>query len=115
MNKINYKEMFEMVCRLYVFFFLAAYGLAKVIGAQFYTPDLIPSEIETTPIKQLSNFDLAWIFMGRSYGYMLFIGIGEVIGALMLLFNKTKLVGTFILIPILVNVIVFDIFFLICL
>lgn len=112
MKKINYTETIEMVCRLYVFFFLAFYGLGKILGAQFYTPDLIPLEIETMPISQISDFDLAWVFMGRSYGYMLFIGIGELIGALMLLFNKTKLIGTFILIPIMVNVIVFDIFFL---
>jgi len=112
MKKINSKETFEMVCRLYVFFFLAFYGLGKILGAQFYTPDLIPSEIETMPISQIPNFDLAWVFMGRSYSYMLFIGIGELIGALMLLFNKTKLIGTLILIPIMVNVIVFDIFFL---
>ena len=112
MKKINYKETIEIGCRLYVFFFLAFYGLGKILGAQFYTPDLIPSEIETMPINQIPDFDLAWVFMGRSYGYMLFIGIGELIGALMLLFNRTKLIGTFILIPIMVNVIVFDIFFL---
>ena len=112
MKNINFKEIIEMVCRLYVLFFLTAYGLAKVIDAQFYTSDLIPSEIETMPIKQIPNFDLAWVFMGRSYGYMLFIGIGEIVGALLLLFKRTKLIGVFILIPILVNVIVFDIFFL---
>lgn len=110
--KKKYKETIEIVCRLYVFFFLTAYGLGKVIGAQFYSPGLIPSEIEIMPIGMVPDFELAWVFMGRSYGYMLFIGLAEVIGALLLLFNKTKLVGTLILIPIMVNVIVFDIFFL---
>ena len=50
--------------------------------------------------------------MGRSFGYILFIGLAEVMGASLLLFNKTKLIGTLMLIPIMVNVIVFDIFFL---
>ncbi len=112
MKKINFKEIIEIVCRLYVFFFLAIYGLGKVIGNQFYTPNAIPFEIAKIPIGQTSNFDLAWVFMGRSYAYMLFIGIGQIIGALLLLFNKTKLIGTFILIPIMVNIVVFDIFFL---
>ena len=112
MKKINYKETIEIVCRLYVFFFLTVYGLGKVIGAQFYTESRIPNEIAQIPISLVSDFDLAWVFMGRSYGYMLFIGLAEIFGALLLLFNKTKLIGTFILIPILVNVIVFDIFFL---
>jgi hypothetical protein len=50
--------------------------------------------------------------MGRSFGYILFIGLAEIIGAFLLLFNKTKLIGTLILIPIMVNIIIFDIFFL---
>ena len=112
MKKINYKETFEIVCRLYVFFFLTFYGLGKVIGAQFYMPGSIPDEIAQMPIGLVPDFELAWVFMGRSYGYMLFIGLAEVIGAILLLFNKTKLIGTLILIPIMVNVIVFDIFFL---
>lgn len=112
MKKFDFKEILEIVCRLYVFFFLTAYGLGKIIGAQFYTADAIPSEIETMPIGLVTDFELAWVFMGRSYGYMLFIGLAEVIGAFLLLFNKTKLVGTLILIPIMVNVIIFDIFFL---
>lgn len=112
MKKINYKETIEIVCRLYVFFFLTLYGLGKIIGGQFYAPGSIPSEIKTLPIEQISDFDLAWVFMGRSFGYILFIGVAEIIGALLLLFNKTKIFGTLILIPIMVNVIVFDIFFL---
>ena len=112
MKTINYKETLEIVFRLYVFFFLTVYGLGKIFGGQFYGPDAIPPEIANMPIEQISDFDLAWVFMGRSFGYILFIGLAEVIGAVLLLFNRTKLVGTLILIPILVNVIVFDIFFL---
>jgi len=112
MKRFDLKEILELTCRLYVFFFLFIYGIGKVIGAQFYTPDVIPPEIEIMPIGLVPDFELAWVFMGRSYGYMLFIGLSEIIGALLLLFNKTKLIGTLILIPIMVNVIVFDIFFL---
>ncbi len=112
MKKINYKETIEIVCRLYVFFFLTAYGLGKVIGAQFYTASRMPDGLAQMPIGLVTDFDLAWVFMGRSYSYMLFIGLAEVFGALLLLFNKTKLIGTLVLIPIMVNVIVFDIFFL---
>lgn len=112
MKKINYKETIEIVCRLYVFFFITAYGLGKVIGAQFYTASRMPDGLAQMPIGLVTDFDLAWVFMGRSYSYMLFIGLAEVFGALLLLFNKTKLIGTLVLIPIMVNVIVFDIFFL---
>ena len=112
MRRFDFKKILEIVCRLYVFFFLTVYGIGKVIGAQFYMPAGIPEEIAIMPIGQVPDFELAWVFMGRSYGYMIFIGLAEIIGAFLLLFNKTKLVGTLILIPIMVNVIVFDIFFL---
>jgi hypothetical protein len=112
MKRFDFKEILEITCRLYVFFFLTAYGIGKVIGAQFYTASRMPDGLALMPIGQVPDFDLAWVFMGRSYGYMLFIGLAEVIGAVLLLFNKTKLIGTLVLIPIMVNVIVFDIFFL---
>ena len=112
MKRFDFKEILEITCRLYVFFFLTAYGVGKVIGAQFYTPASMPEGLDLIPLGQVSDFDLAWVFMGRSYGYMLFIGLAEVLGAILLLSNKTKLIGTLVLIPIMVNVIVFDIFFL---
>jgi hypothetical protein len=112
MRRFDFKELLEIACRFYVFFFLSAYGIGKIIGAQFYRPTGIPEEIAIMPIGQVPDFELAWVFMGRSYGYMVFIGLAELIGACLLPFNKTKIIGTLILIPVMVNVIVFDIFFL---
>lgn len=112
MEKINSKTIIELTCRLYVFFFLFTYGFAKIVGGQFYSATTIPDDVAITPIVEVTNFDLAWTFMGRSLGYMIFLGISEILGAVLLLFNKTKLLGALILITILVNVIIFDIFFL---
>jgi hypothetical protein len=112
MKKFGFKEIIEITCRLYVFFFLTFYGIGKIFGGQFYTEARIPDEIALMPIGLVPDFELAWTFMGRSFGYILFIGLAEIIGAFLLLFNKTKLIGTLILIPIMVNVIIFDIFFL---
>ena len=50
--------------------------------------------------------------MGHSYFYILFVGITQLIGAWFLLWNKTKLLGVLILIPIMVNIIIFDVIFL---
>ena len=111
-KRFEYKEILEITFRLYVFFFLSLYGLGKIIGQQFYTSTRIPDELAIMPIGQVPDFELAWTFMGRSYGYILFIGLTQIIGASLLLFNKTKLIGVIILIPIMVNIIVFDIFFL---
>jgi hypothetical protein len=50
--------------------------------------------------------------MGYSVSYILFIGLAEVMGAWLLLWNRTKLIGVAILLPVMINVVVFDIIFL---
>ena len=93
----------ELAARWYVFLLLTIYGSGKLLGGQFYRRGNLPEEIATLPLSEVAGFDLAWAFMGYSYAYILFIGISQLIGAILLLFERTKLVGTMILIPILVN------------
>ncbi|HBH47535.1 MAG TPA: hypothetical protein DDX98_02795 [Bacteroidales bacterium] len=112
MTTLNLKVLIEFAFRIYVFIILNIYALGKLMGGQFYTPDSIPEVVYHTSLGEASNFDLAWTFMGRSYGYILFIGITQIVGSWLLLFNRTKLIGTLILIPVMANIIVFDIFFL---
>ena len=109
---VRVKETLELVFRIYVCTFLSVYATGKLTGGQFYTPERIPDEVFATSLGMASNFDLAWTFMGRSFGYIMFIGVTQLVGSVLLLFNRTKLIGTSILIPIMVNIIVFDIFFL---
>ena len=72
----------------------------------------LPAEIAKTTLGEASSFSLAWTFMGHSYFYILFVGFTQLIGAWFLLWNKTKLIGVLILIPIMINIIIFDILFL---
>ncbi len=82
------------------------------MGGQFYRKGELPLEVAKTTIEQASAYDLAWSFMGYSFSYILFVGLSQIIGAWLLLWNRTKLLGVTILFPILVNIIVFDIIFL---
>ncbi|GAA0725384.1 hypothetical protein GCM10009430_30950 [Aquimarina litoralis] len=90
---------------------LTTYGLGKLIGGQFHRKGNLPDEIANIPLSEVGGFDLAWSFMGYSYAYILFIGVSQLIGASLLLFERTKLYGVFVLIPILLNIIVFDAIF----
>lgn len=112
MNQFNYKETFELVFRQVVFIILNIYGVSKLFGGQFYMKGNIPSEVANTTLGKASGFSLAWTFMGHSYAYILFIGLSQLLGAWFLLWNKTKLLGVLILLPIMLNIIVFDIIFL---
>ena len=112
MNKKNLIKLFELVFRQCVFIIINIYGISKMLGGQFYMKDKLPSEIANTTLGEVSSFSLAWTFMGHSYPYILFIGITQLIGAWFLLWNKTKLIGVIILIPIMINIIIFDVLFL---
>lgn len=112
MTKSNLKETFELVLRQCVFIILNIYAMSKLLGGQFYMKGKLPAEVANTTLGDASGFSLAWTFMGHSYFYILFIGISQLVGAWFLLWNKTKLIGVLILIPIMINIIIFDIIFL---
>lgn len=102
----------ELAARWYVFVFLNVYGLGKILGGQFYRRGRLPEEVANTLLGDAAGFDLAWTFMGHSFAYILFIGLAEVVGAWLLLWNRTKLLGVAVLLPIMVNILVFDVLFL---
>ena len=102
----------ELAARWYVFFFLNVYGVGKIIGGQFYRPGRMPEDVAATTLAGASNFDLAWAFMGRSFFYIVFIGVVEILGAWLLLWDRTKLIGVAILLPVMINILVFDVIFL---
>lgn len=112
MHKFNYKTTLELVLRQCTFIILNIYGLSKLLGGQFYMNGKLPAEVANTTLGEASGFSLAWTFMGHSYAYILFVGFLQLLGAWFLLWNKTKLMGVLILLPIMVNIIVFDIIFL---
>jgi hypothetical protein len=112
MNQKNVKELVELVFRQCVFIILNIYAISKILGGQFYMKGKLPAEIATTTLGEASSFSLAWTFMGHSYVYILFIAISQLIGAWFLLWNKTKLIGLLLLIPIMINIILVDLLFL---
>lgn len=101
----------ELASRWHVFLLLNTYGWGKLLGGQFYRKDNLPEAIANQTLATVNSFDLAWTFMGHSPFYIAFIGISQIIGAWMLIFNKTKLIGVAVLLPILLNIIVFDALF----
>jgi hypothetical protein len=106
------QRVIELAARWYVFWFLNVYGLGKIAGGQFYRRGRLPADVAKTLLGEANAFDLAWTFMGYSFAYILFIGLAEVVGAWLLLWERTKLLGVAILLPVMVNIIVFDIIFL---
>jgi hypothetical protein len=106
------RNVVEAAARWYVFIFLNIYGIGKIMGGQFYRRGHLPPDVAGTLLGEAGPFELAWTFMGYSFAYNLFIGIAEIAGAWLLLWERTKLLGVAILLPTMVNILVFDVIFL---
>ena len=103
--------------KLFSYFILAArvllawtfkgYGYSKLAGSQF---GLSEKEL-MTPIGELSNFRIAW-YLFDLQPFNAFVGVSQLICGLLLLWNRTVLLGAILFIPIAVNILVMNITFM---
>jgi len=107
----NYNRLFYWFT-LYIRYILGIvaiiYGIDKLIPVQMPHPDVVNL---ATPVGDLSRFQVLWDFMGISPGYMMMVGAGEVLGGLCLLFRRTFLFGSLLLLVILANVVAVNFFY----
>src|SRR5262245_13139561 len=96
-----------IVARYSVAFLIITYGFAKLNGAQFNTLD---SELDK-PMRDISGFTLTWYFFGYSKVYGTFIALVQVMGGVLLMFRRTTLLGSCLLVPVISNIILIDIFY----
>lgn len=83
------------------------FGFLKLFGLHMNS-SLIFSDM---PAGSLSGYHLMDYFFGRAPGFKLIIGCLQIMGSTALLFRKTRLLGCFVLLPIVVNIITMNIFF----
>ena len=88
--------------RYYLGFIMLSYGFSKVIPVQFQRPGLLRL---LQPYGESSPMGLAWTFMGSSPAYTVFAGLGEVLGGMLLFFERTRVVGAMVLIAVMTNVV----------
>lgn len=86
---------------------LLSFAISKFLNAQFQ----IWNYNQYKPLKDLDLFTHAWSFFGRSYNYNLFIGLTELTAGILILFNRTRLVGLLLAAGIYANVLIVDIEF----
>ena len=101
----KWSELIHTSITFFLAFFLLKYGADKIFKHQFY--DAEPN-ILFTPVGHLSKDILFWTSMGSSYTYNLFMGIIEIIPAILLLWRKTRLLGAIISVGVLGNVLVLN-------
>jgi hypothetical protein len=88
-------------------FDLALFGFQKFYDMQF----VVPLGMLDESFSDLSRMWLMWAFFGRSPGFIITIAITQIIGSCLLVFNRTRLLGAIVLIPVMINIIFLDYFY----
>ncbi len=98
---------FQTIIAFYVANSVTGYGAAKILKTQFQPPRYILE----TPIGDLNGFWLTWTYYGYSQTMAYILGWTQVIGCILLLFRRTRLIGVFVLLPVMVNIDLIDHFY----
>ncbi|MDR6560625.1 MULTISPECIES: hypothetical protein [unclassified Arcicella] len=88
-------------------FSIASFGWKKIFGQQF----VVPKHIADIPMSQLSGEWLTWYYFGYSYSFGCIVALMQIGGSLLLLFRKTQLLGMFILFPVMLNILLINLFY----
>ncbi|MEP0264678.1 DoxX family membrane protein [Dokdonia sp.] len=97
-----------LALRWYLIFYMISYGWSKLTLSQFGVYD---ASILEKPIKDIDSFYVTWHLYGRSTFFNISTGILEIIGGILLIFNRTVLIGTLLVLSILAQILIIDIAF----
>ena len=97
-----------LALRWYLVFYMISYGWSKLTLSQFGVYD---TSILEQPIKDVDSFYVTWHLYGRSTFFNISTGILEIIGGILLIFNRTTLIGALLVLSILAQILIIDIAF----
>lgn len=99
----KYLDWLRYVCALLLYF----YGVSKLAGHQL----TVPQEIAQKPVNLLSGYWLTWYYYSYSHAYKDILGLTQIAGASLLLFRKTALMAAAMMVPVMVNILLINMFY----
>jgi hypothetical protein len=87
---------------------LLTYGLVKVAALQFHAADMAQR-----PVGSLSGYELTWYYYSYSHSYGSILGLVQLTGGILLLFRKTATLGAAMMVPVMMNILMINLFFVI--
>jgi uncharacterized membrane protein YphA (DoxX/SURF4 family) len=100
-------DYFIITARFLLAWTFIGYGYSKLSEGQFGI-----DEVEmATPLKDLSLFKLSWYLFDHE-PFKTFIGISQIICGILLLFNRSALIGALLFLPIATTILIIDLSFL---
>lgn len=101
---LNLRRIAEWALVFVVTLSMLAYGLGK-----YWQFGQLHDTNQT--VSELSGMQLMWAFYGYSKTFPILVGIAEVLGALLLLVPRTRILGALLLSILLINIIIQDIIY----
>ena len=95
----------ETLLRYFLGFSLLTYGLTKILQTQFV---LLPFAAWELPLERVQGTHLTWAFLGKTSWFQVLLGFLEFIPAILVLFRRTALLGTILLLPMTLNVLLIN-------
>jgi len=95
----------EALLRYFLGFSLLVYGLTKILQTQFV---LLPFAAWELPLERVKGTQLTWAFLGKTSWFQVLLGFLEFIPAILVLFRRTALLGSILLLPMTLNVLLIN-------
>jgi hypothetical protein len=106
-NKEELLEYYTIAILCYVVgYIMLFYGSQKLINKQF----VVFYKGLDTKLSDVDSYTLTWYYYGRSNIQVFIMGLLEVLPSVLLLFRKTRFVGSIIMLPVILNVLVTNVF-----
>ena len=107
-NAEEYPRLLDWL-RYFCAFMLYMYGISKLLHLQFD----MQSQLARQAVGSLTGYQLTWFYFGFSRVYACVLGLAQVLGATLLLFRKTTLLGTLAMFPVITNILLINMFIMV--
>jgi uncharacterized membrane protein YphA (DoxX/SURF4 family) len=104
-KNINLGYLTRMCIRACLASLFVFYALGKVFDLQF----AISASIQGKKVAELSRFESAWLFFDQSYRYGLFIAVGQILAAMLILIDRFTSFAALLFVGILANIVTINV------
>jgi hypothetical protein len=73
----------------------------------------LQSQLSRRPVGTLTGYQLTWFYFGYSRAYAVLLGLTQALCGSLLLFRKTTLLGALVMLPVMANILLINVFILV--
>ncbi len=106
-NSTKYISWLSTLLRYWIAFLLVDFGFLKIFEVNFN----YSYHIDDSLVSALTGSELTWKYYGFSYAFAVILAFFQIIGSILLLFKRTILLGITILLPVMLNIVLINIFY----